>query len=132
PSPVSGTVEAIYVSEGTVAVVGDKLVRFDAPDHDIPDHDDQDEESVDSSKEEASAENSHEQGGEALGSVDSKKPEQTTEQQPSAELVQAQPSNASRGDVDENRRVIAMPSVRKYARENDVTIAQVAGSGKNG
>jgi len=132
PSPVSGTVEEIYVSEGTVAVVGDKLVRFDAPDHDIPDHDDEDEESVDSSKEEASAEKSHEQVGEALGSVDSKKPEQTTEQQPSAELEQAQPSNASRGDVDENRRVIAMPSVRKYARENDVTIAQVAGSGKNG
>ena len=31
-----------------------------------------------------------------------------------------------------NERVIAMPSVRKYARENGVDIHKVAGSGKNG
>ena len=35
-------------------------------------------------------------------------------------------------DVDLDRRIIAMPSVRKFARENDVDIRQVAGSGKNG
>lgn len=34
--------------------------------------------------------------------------------------------------VDENRRVIAMPSVRKYAREKDANIQQIKGSGKNG
>jgi pyruvate dehydrogenase E2 component (dihydrolipoamide acetyltransferase) len=34
--------------------------------------------------------------------------------------------------VDKNRRVIAMPTVRKYAREKGVNIRQVAGSGKNG
>ncbi len=34
--------------------------------------------------------------------------------------------------VDPNRRVIAMPSVRKYAREKGVDIRFVAGSGKNG
>ncbi|PIC75837.1 branched-chain alpha-keto acid dehydrogenase subunit E2 [Sporosarcina sp. P19] len=131
PSPVSGTVEEIYVTEGTVAVVGDKLVRFDAPDHGIPDHE-EDEESADSSKEEASAEKSHEQVGEALGSVDSKKPEQASEEQLPAETQKEQPVKLSTSEVDENRRVIAMPSVRKYAREQDVTIAQVAGSGKNG
>ncbi|PIC58914.1 branched-chain alpha-keto acid dehydrogenase subunit E2 [Sporosarcina sp. P12(2017)] len=131
PSPVSGTVEEIYVTEGTVAVVGDKLVRFDAPDHGIPDHE-EDEESADSSKEEASAEKSHEQVGEALGSVDSKKPEQASEEQLPAETQKEQPVKPSTSEVDENRRVIAMPSVRKYAREQDVTIAQVAGSGKNG
>ncbi|PIC86538.1 branched-chain alpha-keto acid dehydrogenase subunit E2 [Sporosarcina sp. P20a] len=131
PSPVSGTVEEIYVTEGTVAVVGDKLVRFDAPDHGIPDHED-DEESADSSNEEVSAEKSHEQVGEALGSVDSKKPEEASEVQPAAELQKEQTIKPSHGKVDENRRVIAMPSVRKYAREQDVTIAQVAGSGKNG
>lgn len=131
PSPVSGTVEEIYVTEGTVAVVGDKLVRFDAPDHGIPDHED-DEESADSSNEEASAEKSHEQVGEALGSVDSKKPEEASDGQSSTEPPKEQPVNTSTNEVDENRRVIAMPSVRKYAREQDVTIAQVAGSGKNG
>ena len=31
PSPVEGTVEDILVEEGTVAVVGDVLVTFDAP-----------------------------------------------------------------------------------------------------
>ena len=30
-------------------------------------------------------------------------------------------------EVDSNRRVIAMPSVRKYAREKGVNIQQVAG-----
>src|SRR5699024_3189630 len=30
------------------------------------------------------------------------------------------------------KRVIAMPSVRKYARENNVNIAEVTGTGKNG
>ena len=34
--------------------------------------------------------------------------------------------------MDPNRRVIAMPSVRKYAREKGVNIGQVAGSGENG
>ncbi|PID16373.1 branched-chain alpha-keto acid dehydrogenase subunit E2 [Sporosarcina sp. P34] len=130
PSPVSGTVEELYVTEGTVAVVGDKLVRFDAPDHGIPDHED-DEESTDSS-EEASAEKSHEQVGEALGSVDSKKPQQASEEQQSTEPQKEQTIEKTTSEVDENRRVIAMPSVRKYAREQDVTIAQVAGSGKNG
>src|SRR5690554_2626199 len=31
PSPVDGTVEEVLVAEGTVAVVGDVLIRFDAP-----------------------------------------------------------------------------------------------------
>ncbi|MCL6585845.1 MAG: 2-oxo acid dehydrogenase subunit E2 [Anoxybacillus sp.] len=35
-------------------------------------------------------------------------------------------------EVDQNRRVIAMPSVRKYAREKGVDIRLVQGTGKNG
>ncbi|ANB59270.1 dihydrolipoamide acetyltransferase family protein [Anoxybacteroides amylolyticum] len=35
-------------------------------------------------------------------------------------------------EVDPNRRVIAMPSVRKYAREKGVDIRLVQGTGKNG
>ena len=34
--------------------------------------------------------------------------------------------------VDETKRVIAMPSVRKFARDNDVNIREVKGTGKNG
>ena len=41
-------------------------------------------------------------------------------------------TTAQETDVDLDRRIIAMPSVRKFARENDVDIRQVAGSGKNG
>lgn len=44
-------------------------------------------------------------------------------------------SNASQSaseDVDVNRRVIAMPSVRKYAREKGVDIRLVQGSGNGG
>ncbi|MDV6376851.1 dihydrolipoamide acetyltransferase family protein [Sporosarcina sp. GW1-11] len=119
PSPVSGTVEEIYVTEGTVAVVGDKLVRFDAPDHGIPDHHEDD-----TASEQASAEKSHEQVEKALGGTEAKKP---AEDQPE----QTQQPKIS-GTPDENRRVIAMPSVRKYAREQDVVIAEVVGSGKNG
>src|SRR5699024_10982944 len=33
---------------------------------------------------------------------------------------------------EDKRQVIAMPSVRKYARENDVAIQNVTGTGKNG
>ncbi|GKV66053.1 MULTISPECIES: dihydrolipoamide acetyltransferase family protein [Sporosarcina] len=129
PSPVSGTIEEIYVSEGTVAVVGDKLVRFDAPDHDIPDH--EDDESADSSSEEASAEKSHEQVQETAGVEGAKKPEQPADDKPSAGPKKETASTPAESP-DENRRVIAMPSVRKYAREQDVMIVQVAGSGKNG
>ncbi|PIC64388.1 branched-chain alpha-keto acid dehydrogenase subunit E2 [Sporosarcina sp. P13] len=123
PSPVSGTVEEIYVTEGTVAVVGDKLVRFDAPDHDIPDHHD-DHHQEDTASEKASAEKSHEQVEKALGGTEAKK---SAENQP--EQTQQPKTSES---TDEHRRVIAMPSVRKYAREQDVVIAEVAGSGKNG
>ena len=31
PSPVEGTVEEVLVEEGTVATVGDVLIKFDAP-----------------------------------------------------------------------------------------------------
>ncbi|EGQ27098.1 dihydrolipoamide acetyltransferase family protein [Mammaliicoccus sciuri] len=126
PSPVSGTVEEIYVNEGTVAVVGDKLVRFDAPDHDIPDHDEG--AGQDSSSEEASAEKSHEQVEEAFGAAEAKKPEQPADDQQPVGTKQ----EGSSQSADEHRRVIAMPSVRKYAREQDVTISSVTGSGKNG
>ncbi|WP_153731938.1 dihydrolipoamide acetyltransferase family protein [Sporosarcina obsidiansis] len=125
PSPVSGTVEEIYVNEGTVAVVGDKLVRFDAPDHDIPDH--EDDESGENSSEEASADKSHAQVEEALGGAPAKKPSEASEDKSVVDSKETSPEHA-----DEQRRVIAMPSVRKYAREQNVAIAKVAGTGKNG
>ncbi|WP_068672524.1 dihydrolipoyllysine-residue acetyltransferase [Oceanobacillus sp. Castelsardo] len=44
-----------------------------------------------------------------------------------------QTNNASvANSTDDGKRVIAMPSVRKYAREKGVNVKEVAGSGKNG
>lgn len=105
PSPVEGTVEEVLVGEGTVATVGQVLIKFDAPGY---------EDLVFKGEEnEAPAE-------EPAASAEASQPEAET----SAPAVQA--------EVDPNRRVIAMPSVRKYAREKGVNIQQVAGSGDNG
>ncbi|KML32684.1 dihydrolipoamide acetyltransferase family protein [Rossellomorea marisflavi] len=109
PSPVAGTVEEVLVEEGTVAVVGDTLIRFDAPGYEDlqfkgsdSDSDKKEEPKADA-KTEAQAQGTAEEGQEV-----------------------------SKEEVDPNKRVIAMPSVRKYARENGVEIREVSGSGKNG
>jgi len=110
PSPVAGTVEEVLVDEGTVAIVGDVLIKFDAPGYEDlkfkGDHDEEEtkaEEKVEPAKAEAPA--------------------------PAAEVTSEAPKTA---EVDPNRRVIAMPSVRKYAREKGVDIRLVTGSGNNG
>ncbi len=102
PSPVAGTVEKLLVAEGTVSVVGDPLIQIDAPGY----------------------EHLYEAGT----------AETESQVQATAEAGQAINKETAKKDteVDVNRRIIAMPSVRKFARENDVDIRQVAGSGKNG
>lgn len=51
----------------------------------------------------------------------------------SAETNKPQANNTSAASSnDDGKRVIAMPSVRKYAREKGVNVKEVAGSGKNG
>ncbi|WP_421904162.1 dihydrolipoamide acetyltransferase family protein [Oceanobacillus halophilus] len=52
----------------------------------------------------------------------------TSDEKPS----QAKESVSNADNNNEGKRVIAMPSVRKYARENNVNISEVSGSGKNG
>ncbi len=41
-------------------------------------------------------------------------------------------ASTTEDNVDTNKRIIAMPSVRKFARENDVDIRVINGTGKNG
>ena len=103
PSPVSGTIEEVVVEEGTVAVVGDVIVKIDAPDAEemqFKGHDDDDASSKEEELQKAK-----------------------TEETPAASTSQDE-------KVDENRRIKAMPSVRKYAREKGVNIKAVSGSGK--
>ncbi|WP_019242468.1 MULTISPECIES: dihydrolipoamide acetyltransferase family protein [Bacillus] len=101
PSPVAGTVEEVLVEEGTVAVVGDVLVTFDAPGYeDLSFKGDEHHE--------------EEKAPEATADVKEEVKEETTVQE------------------TKTKRIIAMPSVRKYAREKGVDITLVSGSGNNG
>ncbi|MGV2874533.1 dihydrolipoamide acetyltransferase family protein [Macrococcus capreoli] len=103
PSPVSGTINTIVAEEGTVANLGDVIVTID---------------SDDAHAQEAAA-------------AKSEAPAEVKEEAP-AEAPKADAPKTEAVEVDEKRRVIAMPSVRKLAREKGVNIKAVNGTGKNG
>lgn len=120
PSPVEGTVEEVLVGEGTVAVVGDVLIRFDAPGYeDLKLKGDDHAEAKTEAQVQATAES---------GQNVEKAPVNEEKAPVKAETA---PEKAE-PDVDDTKRVIAMPSVRKFARDNDVNIREVKGTGKNG
>jgi len=108
PSPVKGKVLEILVPEGTVATVGQTLITLDAPGYENMTFKGQEHEEV--------------------------KKEEKAETVSKEEKVDAVAPNApaAEAEADPNRRVIAMPSVRKYAREKGVDIRLVQGTGKNG
>ncbi|MDQ0198433.1 pyruvate dehydrogenase E2 component (dihydrolipoamide acetyltransferase) [Neobacillus ginsengisoli] len=116
PSPVEGTVLEVLVGEGTVATVGQVLVTFDAPGYENlqfkGDHGD--EEPKQEEKPAAPA------------------PEAKIEAAPAPAPAAVGAGTAPQAEVDPNRRIIAMPSVRKYAREKGVEIRLVTGTGDNG
>ena len=128
PSPVAGTVEEVLVEEGTVATVGQVLVTFDAPGYeDLKFKGDEEEAPAEQPKQEkteAQVQSTLEAG------QDIKK--EAVEAPAPAAATGAGAAAAPQAEVDPDRRIVAMPSVRKYAREKGVDIRQVAGSGKNG
>ncbi|MBC6135757.1 dihydrolipoyllysine-residue acetyltransferase [Listeria booriae] len=106
-SPVAGTVKDILVGEGVVATVGQVLITFEGDFE-----------------------------GEATTADHSSTPESPADSAKVANNDAAKaPVSGGNGtpssQKDPNDLVIAMPSVRKYAREKGVDIRQVAGSGKN-
>ncbi|MBC1833402.1 dihydrolipoyllysine-residue acetyltransferase [Listeria seeligeri] len=103
-SPVEGTVKDILVSEGTVATVGQVLVTFEGEFEGEASH----ESTPESPAEDAALANNEATSAPATGG-----------------------NGTPSSQKDPNGLVIAMPSVRKYAREKGVNIAEVAGSGKN-
>ncbi|HSJ37239.1 MAG TPA: dihydrolipoamide acetyltransferase family protein [Planococcus sp. (in: firmicutes)] len=129
PSPVSGTIQEVLVEEGTVAVVGDVLVRIDSPDEDGG--------GSDSEKQDAAPEVEEEteeqvQAGTAESGQDVEKAA-AEEQQPEGDTgAGAQPQADEETEADPNARIIAMPSVRKFARDKGADIKKVKGSGNNG
>lgn len=110
PSPVEGTVIEVLVEEGVVSVVGDALITFDAPGYeDVKLKGDDHHEAKTEAQVQATAES---------GVVEA--------------VAEKAPAVNEASVVDTSKRIIAMPSVRKYARDHDITIQQVTGTGKNG
>jgi pyruvate dehydrogenase E2 component (dihydrolipoamide acetyltransferase) len=95
PSPVEGTVQEVLVGEGTVATVGQVLVTFDAPGY----------------------ENLQFKGDDHAEEAP-KQPEAPAA--PAQEAVTPAAQAEPQAEVDPNRRIIAMPSVLKFAREKGV------------
>lgn len=114
PSPVEGTVLEVLVGEGTVATVGQVLITFDAPGYE--DLQFKGDDHADEPKQEEKP----------AAAAPAPEVKQDAAPQPVAVAV------APQADVDPNRRIIAMPSVRKYAREKGISINLVAGTGNNG
>ena len=123
PSPVKGKVTDVLVSEGTVAVVGDVLVKLDAPGYeDLQFKGDHSGEEKTEAQVQSTLEDGKEVEKEAVDASKNQQPSTPTKE--NTETTEVKP----KGDT----RVIAMPSVRKFARENEVNIADVNGTGKNG
>ncbi|WKA57490.1 dihydrolipoamide acetyltransferase family protein [Planococcus shenhongbingii] len=125
PSPVTGKIQEILVEEGTVAVVGDVLVRIESDDA----ADNEGGSSEQAAPEEKQETEEQVQAGTAESAQNVEKEPVKAEQPEGSTGAGAQPQTAS---ADSNARVIAMPSVRKFARDKDVDITQVSGSGNNG
>lgn len=109
PSPVSGTISKILVPEGDTASVGDPLVEIEVA-GDVPEDAAPAEDAASSTPEESAA------------------PVETPA--PAAEQPAAKP--AAFVPQDHSLPVLAMPAVRAFAREHDVDIAQIKGTGNHG
>ncbi|MEF2967251.1 dihydrolipoamide acetyltransferase family protein [Paenibacillus sp. M1] len=112
PCPVNGTVLEVFGTDGAVFRVGQVVAVIDA-EGDIP-------------EQESAPEAAHAQEADAAqGGAE-------TKDSPAA----ASPADAKEGGAAApaapNREVLATPSVRKFAREQGIDIAQVNGTGKAG
>ncbi|MFO8070183.1 MAG: dihydrolipoamide acetyltransferase family protein [Alkalibacterium sp.] len=111
-SPVDGKIKKFLVEPGTVASVGDPIVEIDSEGH---------EDSTEEAPKEAPA-----------------KSEASSEETPAEteKTDSARSEDVASGDVvktsDPDKHVLAMPSVRQYAREKDVDISLVEATGKGG
>lgn len=116
PSSVDGTVKEVRVDEGVTTTVGEVILVIDDGSEDAPS-----EEAPKEEPKEDKSKSGEEQNAENPADETEKQPDEQPSEQPAAEDTE-----------DDDSRVIAMPSVRKFAREKDVNIRKVSGSGKNG
>ncbi|WP_052256744.1 dihydrolipoamide acetyltransferase family protein [Salinicoccus sp. YB14-2] len=119
PSQVDGTVKKIHVEEGETTTVGTVIVTIDDGSEDSGESEEEPEK--DDSEDEEKKEDKSEDD-----SKDEKKDDSKEEGKEASKSEDKKEKKSSGG------RVIAMPSVRKFAREEEVDINEVTGSGKNG
>ena len=108
PSPVDGKVTKILVKEGETAEVGQVLVELAVADG---------------------------QGNAEAGAAPEAKQEETPSQTPLTSdhsTTNDQPATSTPATQDHQLPVLAMPAVRKYARDHSVDLSQITGSGRHG
>ncbi|NGQ96345.1 2-oxo acid dehydrogenase subunit E2 [Brevibacillus sp. SYP-B805] len=126
PSPVKGKVLELKVAEGTVCVVGDPLIAFEAEGEvpNLPDHGHA--EAPAAAAPAAEPAKAGVEPGCDIGAQVS-----ANANQPLETPLAFQQGAAAAAPVD-RKQVLATPSVRKYAREKGVQLALVPGTGKLG
>lgn len=141
PSPVNGTVKEIVVDEGTVSVVGDTLITFEVDEADAGTNAEggasEDETGVNDQATENQATNESENSKQQAKNEPFDQPvaanKGATQQTNSGEDRTVKQPNLDEGaTAKDTRLVLAMPSVRKYAREKGIDITKVSGSGPHG
>lgn len=113
PSPYAGKIVKIHVSEGDVVVVDQPLVEIDAPDY------------------EGSGDEVASTPAQPTGVAGENPAEASTPTATGAGSSEATPTGQA-GTNNPAGRVLAMPSVRKLARDKGIDITQVTPTGKGG
>lgn len=123
PSPVKGTIKNLLFDEGDVPKVGDIILEIEVDDP----KDANAEASAVAEEQEEEAEVIREVGRDTVAIADTKEEHLTPDQ---ASIDPNAKSAKDRGD-DIDIRMLAIPAVRKYAREKDVDLREVPATGKN-
>lgn len=110
PSPVTGTIVKILVPEGTVAQVGDSLIQIDVPGYST-----------------AATQLADQQASNKFASVAKSEPQLAG----ATSIVPANDQAENKQIAGDKRLVLALPSVRQYAREQNVNLAEVSPTGKH-
>jgi len=121
PCPVDGTVVEVLTKDGQVCHVGETVAIIEA-EGELPDQDEE------PAEESAPEQKSGQETDAVKGNVDTTSSPAATSP---ADAKDGQATNASTPAAP-NKDVLATPSVRKFAREQGVDLAQVTGSGSNG
>lgn len=146
PSPCSGTIEKLSASEGETVEVGETIVVFETgspPKGDVmaektaeaeePDKAEETDEAEPEEAVEKEESKEEETGEEEIEEVAERTDEKATDGESAIEVdEQAGKVEAEGAEAVEEDRVFAAPRTRRYAREEDIDLSKVEGSGPEG